>query len=84
MVLSETTAVLKNITSFFKEYRLNGFNQMLDTSREIAEEMEVVPEFLGTRPLRIRRKTKLFQYEGPDETIESPDKLFEVEFLMQL
>ncbi|KAB0802613.1 hypothetical protein PPYR_04799 [Photinus pyralis] len=77
MVLNETINIMKNITLFLKDYRLNGFNKMLCSATEIAEDMEVSPAFVVDRSLRIRRKTRLFDYEGRDCVIEDPTKQFE-------
>lgn len=83
-VLDETTKMLKNILDFLQDFRQIGFKQILITAKEIAEDIEIPPEFSSERPLRVRRKRKLFDYENEDETVSDPKKLFEVEFFNSL
>lgn len=80
LILLECVKILRNIHPFLKDYRLNGFKQMLCLAKEIATELEIETEYGQISPIRIRRKIKQFTYEGRDTPTEDPLKKFEIEF----
>jgi hypothetical protein len=58
-----------------------GFNQMLVTARELAEEMETSSAFESSEPIRPRRKKRQFDYEPLDQPILDAEKQFETGFV---
>jgi hypothetical protein len=58
-----------------------GFNQMLVTARELAEEMETPSAFESSEPIRPRRKKRQFDYEPLDQPILDAEKQFETGFV---
>jgi hypothetical protein len=75
--------MLENTKQFLNDYRRNGtgFNQMLVTARELAEEMDTSSAFESIEPIRPRRKKRQFDYEALDQPILDAEKQFETGFV---
>lgn len=77
MILSECVKILNSVNLFLKEYR-TSFGQIICKAKEIANKLEINADFQSSLSIRIRRKSKLFIYEGTDKLIENPSKKFKV------
>lgn len=73
--IGTAVTLMKNVTDFLIDYRVNGFQKALESAKELANKLTVEPTF---KIRRIRRKKKLFQYEFDDETpnVDDPEKKF--------
>jgi len=78
--LEFATKELKKVLEFCKKFRQTGFVDVLITSREIAESVDVLPVFPNVNTLRPRRIKRNFDYEAIDEPILDPMKKFEIEY----
>jgi len=71
---------IETTISFTKNYRDN-FDSVKSQAKELAVEAGIEEFFLETR---VRRKTKLFNYECPDEPSRSAEDRFRVDFFVTL
>ncbi|KAH9715582.1 Ac-like transposase [Citrus sinensis] len=72
---------LKGLTSFFENYRENGFVFAMISAKEIANEMEIEPKFHEKRI--IRRKNK-FGENNNEEKILSPEDSFRIDYFVYI
>ena len=71
---------IETTISFTKNYR-DDFDSVKSQAKELAVEAGIEEFFLETR---VRRKTKLFNYECPDEPSRSAEDRFRVDFFITL
>ncbi|XP_017792106.1 PREDICTED: uncharacterized protein LOC108574099 [Habropoda laboriosa] len=65
MQIDLATKHLKGLNVFFAEYRNEGFSKAMIAVNEVAKEMDITPDFKSSCR---RKKRKLFDYEGQDES----------------
>lgn len=76
---------LESTKLFLQEYRSDtGFAAALEKAKELATELEIDGLFPREEPVRIRRKSKQFQYESRDDPIMAPEHNFKVNFFNQI
>lgn len=64
---------LNKIKTYLTDLRSDkGFNEILVDARELAEELEIEPNFASIQTVRLRKKKKQFDYESNDEPIIDP------------
>ncbi|CAH0400479.1 unnamed protein product [Chilo suppressalis] len=73
MDLSNASQLLKNCSEFVKQYRTYSYYQI--TAKEIVSEAGIDPAF---KPVRSRRKKRLFEFEAADETPTDPEEQFKI------
>ena len=78
MQIDVTINQLKGLTSFFENYRENGFVSAMISAKEIANEMEIEPKFHEKHI--IHRKNK-FGENNSEEKILFPEDSFRIDFL---
>lgn len=60
-----------------KTYRTDeGFENLLQTSKELATILEIAPEFHSVNNVRKRKQKRQFDYEHEDKTTQNPKDLF--------
>ena len=67
---------------YIVQYRNTGYEDALSKAKEIAEIMDIEPEFEAAP--RMHRKKCLFSYEGADESSANPKEMFKRDFFYQL
>ncbi|KAL4622082.1 hypothetical protein ACB092_06G271700 [Castanea dentata] len=72
---------LKGLMSFLKKYREDGFTSAMDSSKEIATKMEIEPIF---REKRIIRRKKQFDENVNDETTQSAEEYFRINYFLYI
>lgn len=74
--------MLENTHTFFKSIRNDlQFQGYLVDAKELSSQLQMEnPRIGGTVQVRSRKKKKLFEYEGEDEVIETPETKCKVEF----
>ncbi|XP_026475844.1 uncharacterized protein LOC113381071 [Ctenocephalides felis] len=78
MDLGKCTQMLKKCCNFLEDYRNTGFKSAILTAKELAEELEIEPEFRATtRICRIKRQAGEIARDDP---ITSPEKKFSTVF----
>lgn len=81
VILPEALRMLKEIKIFLTEIRSeNGFIDMLNEAKKIAEEIDSEICFPAVQLVRPRKKKIFFEYEHEDEPIQSPELNFKVNF----
>ncbi|XP_056692487.1 uncharacterized protein [Spinacia oleracea] len=81
MLLDVAIEKIKGLASFFEKYRETGFNDALNTAKEIALEMNVDPVFPQKREIRRKR----FFDENPDDApsvSQSAEESFRVNYFL--
>ncbi|XP_076037310.1 zinc finger MYM-type protein 1-like [Oratosquilla oratoria] len=78
--LNSATKQLEATKSYFLSCRCDdGFQKVLVDSTEVAQDLEIEPQF-EKKQSRKRRKKRLFDYEEHEESLEDPSHTFKVEF----
>ncbi|KAM4072324.1 hypothetical protein ACB094_11G129900 [Castanea mollissima] len=72
---------LKGLMSFLKKYREDGFTSAMNSSKEIATKMEIEPIF---REKRIIRRKKQFDENVNDETTQSAEEYFRINYFLYI
>jgi hypothetical protein len=72
---------LKCLISYFKTYRENGFTSAMISSKEIATIMEIEHVF---REKRIIRRKKQFDENANDETTQSAEESFRIDYFLYI
>ncbi|KAM3731731.1 hypothetical protein ACB098_11G004400 [Castanea mollissima] len=72
---------LKGLMSFFKKYREDGFTSTMNSSKEIATKMEIKPIF---REKRIIRRKKQFDENVNNETTQSAEEYFRINYFLYI
>ncbi len=72
---------LKSLLSYLKSYRENGFMNALNSSKEIANEMEIEPIF---RKKRVIRRKKYFDENNDDEITRSAEESFRIDYFLYI
>ena len=72
---------LKGFISFFKKYRENGFESAMISSKENALAMKIEPIF---REKRVINKKKHFDENTNDETVQSPESSFRINYFLYI
>lgn len=67
----------ENTHKWLREYRDSGFNQVLVSARDLAENIGVEPVFVQKRKCKKRRH---FEYEGNDEPVNDAEDNFKLTF----
>ena len=67
--------------SFLKKYREDGFITAMNSFKEIATKMEIEPIFCGKR---IIRKKKQFDENVNDETTQSAEEYFRINYFLYI
>ncbi|XP_047141052.1 zinc finger MYM-type protein 1-like [Hydra vulgaris] len=71
--------------SFLCDYRCDEeFAAMVENAKKLAVELEIFEGFDVDDPVRVRRKSRQFLYEGRDEPIVSPEQNFRVSFFNRI
>nr|XP_047132483.1 zinc finger MYM-type protein 1-like [Hydra vulgaris] len=71
--------------SFLCDYRCDEeFAAMVENAKKLAVELKVFEGFDVDDPVRVRRKSRQFLYEGRDEPIVSPEQNFRVSFFNRI
>ena len=73
MDLPNASQLLQNCSEFVKQYRTRTYSSALITAREMASQAGIDPIF---KPVRSRRKKRLFEYKAIDETPTDPEDFF--------
>ncbi|XP_051170468.1 zinc finger MYM-type protein 1-like [Leptopilina boulardi] len=77
--------LITKIISFFKEMRTDeGFESIIVDAKELAEILEIEPEFPPELQVRRRRVRRQFDYEAQDEPIVVPKDTFKINFYFQV
>jgi len=79
--ISTGLSFFEKLLKWLKEFRISGFNSILVDARQLAEEMEIEPEF---KEKRLIKRKKQFSYESYDEPHLNPQKKFEVDCFNQI
>lgn len=66
---------------WIQDYREHGFAAAETTAKEIATSMDVHCEYT---PVKIRRKRRLFDYEGEDSATHTPRELFKTDYFLRV
>lgn len=80
--LGKCTEMLEKCCHFLEEYRKTGFKKILVTASDLAKELQIEPVFKPMK--RVRRIKRQAGQITKDEPIESPEKIFEIEFFNKL
>jgi hypothetical protein len=72
---------LKCLISYFKTYRENGFASAMISSKEIATIMEIEHVF---REKRVSHRKKQFDEDANDETTQSAEKSFRIDYFLYI
>nr|XP_047144578.1 zinc finger MYM-type protein 1-like [Hydra vulgaris] len=71
--------------SFLCDYRCDEeFAAMVENAKKLAVELEIFEGLDVDDPVRVRRKSRQFLYEGRDEPIVSPEQNFRVSFFNRI
>nr|XP_047129436.1 zinc finger MYM-type protein 1-like [Hydra vulgaris]XP_047129437.1 zinc finger MYM-type protein 1-like [Hydra vulgaris] len=71
--------------SFLCDFRCDEeFAAMVENAKKLAVELEIFEGFDVDDPVRVRRKSRQFLYEGRDEPIVSPEQNFRVSFFNRI
>jgi hypothetical protein len=70
---------LKGLISYFKTYRENGFASVMISSKEIATIMEIEHVFCEKR---VSRRKKQFDEDANDETTQSAEESFRIDYFL--
>ncbi|XP_043469454.1 zinc finger MYM-type protein 1-like [Leptopilina heterotoma] len=82
---STSIELIKKIISFLKELRTDeGFESIIIDAKELAEILEIEPEFPPQLQVRRRRVRRQFEYESQDEPIVVPKQAFKINFYFQV
>jgi hypothetical protein len=73
--------ILECLISYFKNYKETGFTSAMISSKEITNKMEIEHTF---REKRIIRKKKQFEENANDETTQSAEKSFKIDYLLYI
>ncbi|XP_037798473.1 zinc finger MYM-type protein 1-like [Penaeus monodon] len=80
----EMDVAVQHIDGFLEwiqDYREHGFAAADTTAKEIATSMDVPCEYT---PVKIRRKRRLFDYEGEDSATHTPRELFKTDYFLRV
>ncbi|XP_037786388.1 uncharacterized protein LOC119582231 [Penaeus monodon] len=66
---------------WIQDYREHGFAAAETTAKELAPTMDVPCEYT---PVKIRRKRRLFDYEGEDSATHTPRELFKTDYFLRV
>lgn len=80
--LGKSIKMLENCCNFLEEYRKTGFKKALLTASDLAKELQIEPVFKSKE--RVRHIKRQAGEMVMDESIESPEKKFEIEFFNSL
>ena len=72
---------LRGFLEWLDVYREQGLVDVETTAKEIAEKMDVICEF---RPVRTRKKRRIFSYECEDSNNQNPRYLFKTDYFLQI
>jgi hypothetical protein len=72
---------LQGLISYFKNYRKNGFTSAMTSSKEIATKMEIEHVF---HEKRIIRRKKQFNEIVNDETTQSAEESFRIDYFLYI
>jgi hypothetical protein len=72
---------LEDLISYFKNYRETGFTSAMISSKEIATKMEIEHTF---REKRIIRRKKQFDENANDETAQSAEESFRIDYFLYI
>jgi hypothetical protein len=72
---------LEGLISYFKNYRETRFTTVMILSKEIATKMEIEHTF---REKRIIRKKKQFDENANDETVQSAEESFKIDYFLYI
>jgi hypothetical protein len=72
---------LECLISYFKTYRENGFASVMISSKEIATIMEIEHVFCEKR---VSRRKKQFDEDDNDETTQSAEKSFRIDYFLYI
>lgn len=82
--LAAALIAINNAITYVKGYRSDkSFESLLETSKELARELEISPEFETSNKVSHVRKRKVkrqFDYEHQDEAPQDPKDLFKINF----
>jgi hypothetical protein len=73
--------MLQNLKIYLQKYRENGFLDAITTGKGICETMDIAQTLPAER---IRRRRRLFDYEGEDEPVIDPVDIFRTRFFLPL
>jgi hypothetical protein len=74
--------LLEGCHEFLKECKENGLQIAISAAMELANDLQVDPEFQNVK--RVRHVKRHFHYEAHDEPVMTPEKKFEIEFFSRL
>ena len=72
---------LRGFLEWLDVHREQGLVDVETTAKEIAEKMDVICEF---RPVRTRKKRRIFSYECEDSNNQNPRYLFKTDYFLQI
>ncbi|XP_065667711.1 uncharacterized protein LOC136088003 [Hydra vulgaris] len=77
--LSTAQTEIDQLLKYFNDFRDKGIKDAKLFAMEIAEELEVSPQFEAENTVRPRKKKTLFSYESADEPILNPETQYVME-----
>ncbi|XP_065649334.1 uncharacterized protein LOC136078165 [Hydra vulgaris] len=77
--LSTAQTEIDQLLKYFNDFRDKGIKDAKRFAMEIAEELEVSPQFEAENTVRPRKKKTIFSYESADEPILNPETQYVVE-----
>lgn len=73
--------LIESVKEFLNGMRSeNGLNSVMTDARELAEKLEVAPEFPAEVQVRPRKAKRQFSYESEDEPVKSGKESFKIDF----
>jgi hypothetical protein len=79
--MQTATDLISQVKNYFIEFRSDkGFEEILVDAKDLADTLEVEPEFQQSTRIRPRRVKRQFNYESEDHLVVEPKQEFKINF----